>query len=89
MKISLRRYADIFLKYLRPQRKKAALLFALLLSGIGLQLLNPQILRHFINTVQTGAGDGTELVFTALLFLAAALGTQVLSTLATYVGEKK
>ncbi len=86
MKISLRRYADIFLKYLRPQRKKAALLFALLLSGIGLQLLNPQILRHFINTVQTGAGDGTELVFTALLFLAAALGTQVLSTLATYVG---
>lgn len=86
MKISIRRYADIFLKYLRPQRKKAAILFALLFSGIGLQLLNPQILRHFINTVQTGGGDETELILTALLFLAAALGTQVLSTLATYVG---
>ena len=85
MKISIRRYADIFLKYLRPQRKKAAILFVLLLAGIGLQLLNPQILRHFINNVQTG-GDGTELVFTALIFLAAAFGTQILSTLATYVG---
>lgn len=85
MKISLRRYADIFLKYLRPQWKKAAALFLLLLAGIGLQLLNPQILRHFINNVQTG-GDGTELVITALLFLAAAIGTQGLSMLATYVG---
>ena len=42
-------YGTFLLTYLRPQRGRVAILFALLLGGIALQLLNPQILSRFID----------------------------------------
>ncbi|MGH2544847.1 MAG: ABC transporter ATP-binding protein [Ardenticatenaceae bacterium] len=85
MTISLRQYTTLLLDYLRPQGRKAALLAVLLLGSIGLQLLNPQILRHFIDSAMSG-GRGEVLVRAALLLLAVGLTNQVLSALATYVG---
>jgi ATP-binding cassette, subfamily B, bacterial len=90
--IPVRRYGSLLGRYLAPQAGVAALLAGLLLTGIGLQLAVPQVLRRFIDTatgVATGslprtAGDG--LVGLALVFLALALGTQLLNGAASVLG---
>ena len=48
MKLPLQSYGQLLLTYLRPQRRRALGLAALLLSSIALQIPNPQILRYFI-----------------------------------------
>ncbi len=86
MKLPIRQYTELLVKYLKPQRKKVALLGLLLLSNIGLQLINPQILRHFID--QAIAGSAVEtLVGLAALFFGMTLISQALSVLATYVSQ--
>ena len=79
-------YGQFLLTYLRPQRGRVALLLALLLGGIGLQLLNPQILRRFID--RAAAGDSLNaLLVIAFVFLAAAIAGQVMTIAETYVAE--
>ena len=86
MKIPLRQYWNLLSGYLRPQRRNAVWLTLLLLGSIGLQLVNPQIMRYFIDTAQ--AGGASETLFTAaLLFIGIALTHQVVSVVATYVSE--
>src|SRR5439155_13726084 len=70
----------------RPQWVQVALLTVLLLGSIGLQLFNPQVARYFIDTA-TGGGAMEALIAAALLFLGLAVFNQVLSVIATYVGE--
>ena len=55
MKIPIKEYWTLLVKYLRPQWPWAALLTILLFGGIGLQLLLPQIMRDFIDTALAGA----------------------------------
>ena len=86
MTVSLKRYWDLLATYLRPQRLKAVFLAILLSSSIGLQLLNPQILRYFIDNARSGSALQTLMV-AAVLFLAVALANQIVSVCATYVGE--
>jgi len=86
VKIPLKQYWDLLVGYLRPQWRMAALLAVLLFSGIGLQLINPQIMRSFIDAAKTGTGMDT-LWRSALLFVGIALAQQVMSVVATYVGE--
>lgn len=62
------------------------MLTVLLLGSIGLQLLNPQIMRYFLDTAQAG-GPMAVLYRAALLFLVVALVQQVVSVLAAYVSE--
>ncbi|GCE14985.1 ABC transporter ATP-binding protein [Tengunoibacter tsumagoiensis] len=69
--------------YLRPYRWKALFLLLLLLSSIGLQILNPLILRWFIDDVSTYQ-PFSLLLHTALLFVVIALGEQVVSMLENY-----
>jgi ATP-binding cassette subfamily B protein len=56
----------------------------LLLSTIGLQLVDPQILRYFIDSATSGAA-GVNLLGAALLFFGIALLSQALTVLSTYV----
>jgi ATP-binding cassette, subfamily B, bacterial len=86
LKIPLQRYWDLLVTYLRPQRAKVALLAVLLLSSIFIQVVNPQIIRYFIDTALSG-GETESLSIAALLFLVMALLTQILNVSATYVGE--
>jgi ATP-binding cassette subfamily B protein len=76
--------------YLDSQRARVALLAVLLLGGIALQLLNPQVVRGFIDgaVAATGhaASDGA-LARGALLFLVVALAQQAVSVGATYLSE--
>jgi ATP-binding cassette subfamily B protein len=83
---TLQRYRDLLGRYLGPQWPRVTLLAALLLSAIGLQLANPQIMRFFIDTAQAG-GAAETLFKAALLFIGVALVQQVLSVLATYFSE--
>ncbi len=86
MRIQFREYRDLFIKYLRPRWPKVLLLTGLMLTGIGLQVANPQIIRYFIDTALAG-GAQQGLVYAALIFLVFALTTQALAVAATYVGE--
>jgi len=72
--------------YLGPQRWRAALLAVLLISSIGLQLLNPQVIRYFIDTAQAGGADSL-LLLAALVFIVAGLVQRAIAFGALYVGE--
>jgi ATP-binding cassette subfamily B protein len=84
--IPLKQYWDLLYKYLRPQWKVSILLALLLAGNIVLQLINPQIIRAFIDAAQAGAATGI-LVNAALLFLGLAVMQQVVSVAASYFSE--
>jgi len=71
--------------YLRPQRSRVALLACLLLAGIGLQLLNPQVMRYFIDTAAAG-GPQRALLLAALVYLIAGLLGRGLAFATSYIG---
>ena len=73
--------------YLRPFRGRVVLLVALLLTGIGLQLLAPQLLGRFVDAA-TGDGDlANHLYMLAGLFFAAVLAQNALNLLTAYLTE--
>jgi len=84
--VGRRRYLELFIRYVGPEWRRALLLAVLLLTTIGLQLANPQLLRRFIDSA-LGGGDLSTLVSIALLFMAIAFLTQVLDAFSRYVGE--
>ncbi len=86
MNIPLRPYQDMLVTYLKPQWPRVLLLAALLFGGIGLQLVNPQIIRYFLDTTQSG-GAQSALLFAAGLFIACALAQQALAVAAAYLGQ--
>ena len=85
-KLSLKQYWHLLVDYLKPQKGPAALLAVLLLSRIGLQLVNPQIMRYFLDTAEAGSGLD-KLFWAAALFMGVAIIRQVVQIAATYVGE--
>lgn len=92
MTYSYQRYWRFLLQYVRPLRSKVLLLALLIFASIGLQLLNPQIIRYFIDTALaagTGAVTATtaNLLGAAILFFVATLLLQGVTVAATYVGE--
>lgn len=84
--IPVRRYWNLLSSYLRHQRAQTTVLTVVLFTGIGLQVLNPQIIRTFID--RAVAGDDTDnLIPIALLFMAIAVLYQVLNVVATWMAE--
>ncbi|WP_020618453.1 ABC transporter ATP-binding protein [Paenibacillus daejeonensis] len=83
---SLKQYYDLLRRYLLPQRKTLIGLTILLLMTIALQLVNPQIIRYFIDHAQSG-GAMTSLIYAALVFIGFSLFHQLISVIATYVSE--
>src|SRR5215211_198706 len=86
MNVSLTGHRNLFIGYLRPQRLRVVLLSALLFGGIGLELLNPQILRSFIDMAAHGSAIA-QLTRAALLFIGIAFIQQLVSVAATYVSQ--
>jgi ATP-binding cassette, subfamily B, bacterial len=84
--IPLKQYWELLYKHLRPQWKISLILALLLLGNIALQLVNPQIIRSFLDAAQVGAATET-LVKTALLFLGLAVIQQIVMVSASYVSE--
>lgn len=86
MKSTFLQYWRLLSDHIRTQWVRFGILTILLLSSIGLQILNPQIVRSFIDSALSGGTDRI-LLFTALTFLAIAITRQVISILVAYVGE--
>jgi ABC-type multidrug transport system fused ATPase/permease subunit len=86
MKIGLQQYWNLLVEYLKPQKGRVIKFAIALLISIGLQILNPQILRYFIDTSVSG-GDRQNLFLAAFLFLGVALVTQSMTIAATFYGE--
>jgi ABC-type multidrug transport system fused ATPase/permease subunit len=72
-------------EYIQPQKGRFFLLAGMMLIGIGLQLLNPQIMRHFIDSALAGMPTN-QLVVSGLAFLGVALIYQVVSVCVNYLG---
>jgi ATP-binding cassette, subfamily B, bacterial len=83
--LSAGQYRSLLGKYLKPQWRKALVMAALLLTSIGLQLLEPQILRFFIDTAMA-QGALQSLMNAAVIYLIVAVGIQILGAFANYLG---
>lgn len=86
MRIPLKDYRDLLWRYLSPQRMRVLLLGLLLCAEIALQLINPQFLRIFIDTV-TSTGPQSSLLGVAILFIVVAIFQQLITITATYISE--
>ncbi len=86
MSIPLSQYWRLLSRYFANQRRRVAVLFVLIIGGIGLQVLSPLLIGRFIDEA-LGDADQTTLTTLAILFIFAALVAQVLSVVSTYVSE--
>jgi len=84
MKIPWRQYQAVLLTYLKPLWLRSLLLLLILLSGIGLQLINPLILARFIDAALAGTALSTLLQLGGI-FLGITLVTQVFSIAESYL----
>lgn len=84
--LALKDYRSLLGEYLRPQLPRVLLMGVLLLAGIGLQLVNPQIIRFFLDTAGSG-GAQRALLLAALLFIGFALGQNLMTLAANYASQ--
>lgn len=84
--MALRQFRNLLARYLRPQAGRVVLMVALLLGGTALQLANPQVIRYFLDTAQTG-GESRRLMIAAGLFIAFAILQQGLNVTSTYFNQ--
>ena len=82
-----RQYINLLVRYLRPQTRLVVVVAVLLFTGIGLQLVNPQIIRYFIDEALAGSPID-RLVAAAALFTSIAVVQQVVTVLATYTSGR-
>ena len=85
-KVPFRQYAALLSQYLIPLKYRVALLAVFMFSGIGLQLVNPQILRYFIDTAKEG-GETRNLIIAGCAFLVIGIIRQILTLVTTYLGQ--
>ncbi|TLS50820.1 ABC transporter ATP-binding protein [Paenibacillus antri] len=86
MNIPLRQYAALLRNYLKNQRASIVWLSALLVAGLAMQLINPQIIRYFIDSAQ-GAESNRALWIAAGLFIGVSLVQQIVNVISVYIGE--
>jgi ATP-binding cassette, subfamily B, bacterial len=86
MSLPVKRYLALLVTYLKPQWGRTLLMGALLLVNVGLQLLGPQIVRFFIDTV-IARGLSTTLALYALLLVVITLSDEGVSVATTYLSE--
>jgi len=80
------RYWRLLVTYLQPQWPRVVLLSILLMSTIALQLINPQVVRYFIDATQAGRPLSTLLIAGGL-FLAIAFMQRAVAFASTYNAE--
>jgi len=85
-RVLLSHYATLLAQYLRPYWKRVILLGIFMFTGIGLNLLNPQIVRYFIDTAQAD-GPIDNLVWAGIVFLAIGIIRQGVQIVSSYLGQ--
>jgi ABC-type multidrug transport system fused ATPase/permease subunit len=86
MHLPVKRYVALLVTYLRPQWGRTLLMGALLLVNVGLQLLGPQMVRFFIDTV-IARGPSALLALYAVLLVAITLVDESVSVATVYLSE--
>ncbi|WP_339242310.1 ABC transporter ATP-binding protein [Paenibacillus sp. FSL R5-0517] len=86
MRKTEKRSMSWLLRYLKPVKGRLALLLIMLLTSTGLQLLNPQIIKRFIDTAANG-GVLTNLIQLAGIFLVVAVFNQLITVAVSYLGN--
>src|SRR5690242_5652746 len=90
---SFHEYRSLLTRYLRPQIHRVAGMAVLLLAGIALQLINPQVIRYFLDTATQGGptapavGNLSSLYLAAAVYIAFAILQQALSLAANYTSQ--
>jgi ATP-binding cassette subfamily B protein len=77
----------LLIKYLKNQKSKVCILLLLITGSMFLQILNPQIVKRFID-VALANGKMSVLVRMSLLYIAIAVLQQGLSIATTYLSQK-
>ncbi|MBP8242792.1 MAG: hypothetical protein KAX36_10460, partial [Thermoflexales bacterium] len=77
---------SLLITYLKPQRGKAVVLAALVLTGIGLQLGAPRLMQALIDASRAGT-EGEALTLLAAAFLAAVLAKQIVTPITTWISD--
>lgn len=85
--IPVRAYFRLFSGYLRPHRPKAMLLGVILSVSIALQLVNPQLIKRFIDQAMAGSA-ASSLTPIAIMFMVVAVSHQLLAVWSTYLAEQ-
>ncbi len=85
-RVSLRDYAALLGRYLRPYGPRVALLALFIFTGIGLRLAYPQVVRFFIDTARDG-GAKEDLIWAAGVYLAIGLARQFVFLGGSYLGQ--
>ena len=80
-------YWGLLTTYLKPHRRLFYTLSALILVAITLQILNPLVVRYFIDSASDKSATTTTLTYAALAFLIVATIQQVSTVASVYVGE--
>ncbi|MBV9256636.1 MAG: ABC transporter ATP-binding protein, partial [Ktedonobacteraceae bacterium] len=86
MPVQFGRYWRLLLIYLKPQWPRVLLLTILLFGSITLQLINPQVIRTFVDTTQAG-GSLQVLLLAAGIFIALAVLQRTLAFFSIYIAE--
>src|SRR5262245_8427633 len=86
MNVTFQQYRRLLLDYLHPQRGRVLALSLLLIANIVLQLVNPQLIRSFLDQALAGAAMNI-LTTLAIVYIVIALVQQVVAVGATYLGE--
>lgn len=86
MKLPIKEYFNLLYKYLNKQKLAVITLLFIIILNLSLQLVNPQILRYFIDAAQNQS-KGDNLVIAAVLFIGFGITRQVFKVIATYIGE--
>src|SRR6516162_2201051 len=76
----------LMVTYLKPQRLRIALLAVLFMSNLTLQLINPQVIRYFIDTAQS-SNHLSVLLVAAGLFLAIAFLQRLVALSSSYTAQ--
>lgn len=87
MKPQRKNHSKFILKYIKTQKFMVSLLILVSLVNIGMQLINPQISRYFLDEAIKG-NIGKNLTIAALMFIVVAFITQIFSVLVSYIGQK-
>ena len=83
MNSSRQKTLKFLITYLKPQKWRVLLLGIFIFLNLGLQVLTPQIMRQFIDSVIENAAI-SSLVRLSIIFLIAALGQQVINIITSF-----
>lgn len=87
MKIVVAQYWRVLREYLLPQSRRLLLLAIFLFTAMGLRLVNPQILRFFVDAAR-GTAPMRHVTLAALAFIAFSIVIQVFQVASTYFSAR-